>query len=321
VALVRRSRRRYGGYLVHAGVAVLFVGVAASSSFHSVRDVRLTPGQTATVGSYRVTYLRPTARLVAASNGRLERISLGARLRVQRGSGRPELISTSRDFFPSESPSLGPVSRCFADERDVRLAAGQSARVGGYELEYVRPTADLRAASNGRLERIDFGADVRVKRDGRLVTTMHTERSYFPSSAPMLGPVSRFFEGESTSEVGLREGWRRDVWTVVSPDTSRLRPRIAQGDRVFSRAKDLTPEQANMFLAQALDGLVRSYAKDPPPANFRLLISPLVTWIWVGALIVLLGGLLAAWPTPRGMARVVRARYAARVGREVRIPA
>ena len=33
LALVRRNRRRYGGYIVHVGIAVLFVGVAASSSF------------------------------------------------------------------------------------------------------------------------------------------------------------------------------------------------------------------------------------------------------------------------------------------------
>jgi cytochrome c-type biogenesis protein CcmF len=240
VSLVRRNRRRYGGYLVHAGVAVLFVGVAASSSFHAVRDVRLSPGQSATVGDYRVTYLQPTARVVPARNGRLQRISLGARLRVQRHGSPPQLTSTSKDFFPSQDPTLGP--------------------------------------------------------------------------------VSRFFEGDATTEVGLREGRWRDIWTVVNPDTSRLRPRIVQGDRVFTRAKSLTPEQADAFLSAALVGLTRSYATNPPPATFRVLISPLVTWIWVGALVILLGGLLAAWPSPRGMARAVRARYAARVGREVRVP-
>src|SRR5205085_2217224 len=35
LALVRRNRRRYGGYVVHVGMAVLFIGVAASSSFGS----------------------------------------------------------------------------------------------------------------------------------------------------------------------------------------------------------------------------------------------------------------------------------------------
>jgi cytochrome c-type biogenesis protein CcmF len=240
VALIRRNRRRYGGYLVHAGVAVLFVGVAASSSFQ--------------------------------------------------------------------------------DEREVLLSPGQSARVGGYDITYVKPTAELRTAGNGRLERIDLGAQLRVARDGRRVADMRTVKSFFPSTAPDLGPISRFFEGEATSEVGLKAGWRRDVWTAVAPDTGALRPRIEEGDEVFAGAQ-LTPEQRNAFLGQALDGLTRSYAQDPPPATFRLIVSPMVTWIWVGALIAFLGGLIALWPQPRGARSRARAAYAARVGREVRIPA
>ena len=45
VSLVRRNRRRYGGYLVHLGVVVLFCGVGASSAFQHARDVQLTPGR------------------------------------------------------------------------------------------------------------------------------------------------------------------------------------------------------------------------------------------------------------------------------------
>ena len=29
----------------------------------------------------------------------------------------------------------------------------------------------------------------------------------------------------------------------------------------------------------------------------------MVTWIWIGGLIVLLGGFIAGWPTKRGMTR------------------
>jgi cytochrome c-type biogenesis protein CcmF len=136
----------------------------------------------------------------------------------------------------------------------------------------------------------------------------------------LMGPVSRFFEGEATSEVGLQAGWRRDVWTAIAPDTSALRPRLEEGDKVFSDA-DLAPEQYDALLGEALRGLTRSYADDPPPATFRLIVSPMVTWIWVGAILAIAGGLIALWPAPRGAARRVRATYAARVGREVRIPA
>ena len=38
-AVVGRNRRRYGGYIVHAGIAILFIAVAASSSFQTSSDV------------------------------------------------------------------------------------------------------------------------------------------------------------------------------------------------------------------------------------------------------------------------------------------
>jgi cytochrome c-type biogenesis protein CcmF len=160
-----------------------------------------------------------------------------------------------------------------------------------------------------------------VKREGQPARLMTTTKDYFPSQDPSLGPVTRFFLGEATSEVGLKQGTLRDVWIAVNPDTSRLRAKIDQGDKVFEKAGDqLTPDQRNEFLAAALKGLTAGYADSPPPATFRMLISPLVTWIWIGAFVILFGALIAIWPSPRGMGRRVSAAYAARVGREVRVP-
>ena len=59
LALVRRNRRRYGGYIVHLGMAVLFVGVAASSSFQHATELGLSPGQSTRVGAYTVRYVKP----------------------------------------------------------------------------------------------------------------------------------------------------------------------------------------------------------------------------------------------------------------------
>ena len=108
VSLVRRNRRRYGGYLVHVGVAVLFVGVAASSAFQDLREVRLAPGQTARVGGYALTYVKPTRAVVAASNGRLERIDFGADLRVRRGGRDLGVLHTHRSYFPTMDPDPRP---------------------------------------------------------------------------------------------------------------------------------------------------------------------------------------------------------------------
>jgi cytochrome c-type biogenesis protein CcmF len=185
-------------------------------------------------------------------------------------------------------------------------------------VTYAKPTAKLVAASNGRLERIDLGAEMQVRRDGEAVGSLRTVKSYFPSADPSLGPLSRFFEGEATSEVGLRAGLRRDVWSAIAPNVRDLRTQIAEGDKVFTNAADeLSPADRDIALARALDGLTRAYAANPPPATFRLIVSPLVSWIWIGALIVFAGGLIALWPPARRAPRPVAARYAARVAQEL----
>ena len=79
---------------------------------------------------------------------------------------------------------------------------------------------------------------MRVSRGGETVGTLRTERSFFPSADPSLGPISRFFEGEATSEVGLRAGLRRDVWSAISPNVRDLQKQIARGDKVFTDAAD-----------------------------------------------------------------------------------
>ena len=71
-ALVSRNRRRYGGYIVHASIVVLVIGMAGASLYDSVSEGRLTPGTGLAVGDYRLTYRKlverpgPNATLVRA---------------------------------------------------------------------------------------------------------------------------------------------------------------------------------------------------------------------------------------------------------------
>jgi cytochrome c-type biogenesis protein CcmF len=229
VSLVRRNRRRYGGYLVHLGMTILFVGVAASSAFQHQRDVRLAPGQTA--------------------------------------------------------------------------------NVDGYAMKYVKPTAGFDARAN-RPERIRLGALLDVSKDGKHVTTLRTERGYYPSMDLSLGPVGRYFEGESTSEVGLRAGLRKDLWTAVAPDQQAIGKVV---DAVDKKLANATPQQ-QLRAAVAFAGVYRESAS---PAQFRILVSPLVSWVWIGGLLAFTGGLVALWPAPDAVRRRATARQAARVAREL----
>src|SRR5437773_251756 len=54
-ALVSRNRRRYGGYVVHAAVVLLAVGVAGSSAYGTSVERRLVPGQTMHTHGYALT--------------------------------------------------------------------------------------------------------------------------------------------------------------------------------------------------------------------------------------------------------------------------
>jgi cytochrome c-type biogenesis protein CcmF len=55
--LVARNRRRYGGYLVHAAVLLLAIGIAGSSAYQTVREQGLKPGQSLEAAGYTFTYL------------------------------------------------------------------------------------------------------------------------------------------------------------------------------------------------------------------------------------------------------------------------
>jgi len=227
--LTGRNRRRYGGFLVHAGIAVLFLGVAASSAFIQQRDVRLSPGESVKVGDYRVTYQRATARLGGDSSGTGAPIQLGAVMKVRRGG----------DTY-----------------------------------------------------------------------TLRPSRNYYSTADPSKGAISRFFEGEATSEVDVRWGLKRDFWLAVRPDLVSLQKAIARADRRFADS----PGQVQALVIRALTEV---YREDPPPAAFRAIVSPLVTWIWIGGAIAVFGALLAAWPSPEARLRRVRSLYAARLGREL----
>ncbi len=53
--LATRNRRRYGGYLVHAGICVMGIAIAVSATGASQASAALEPGATMTIGGYRIT--------------------------------------------------------------------------------------------------------------------------------------------------------------------------------------------------------------------------------------------------------------------------
>jgi len=115
-----------------------------------------------------------------------------------------------------------------------------------------------------------------------------------------------------------------DVWTAMQPDLTSLNPIINGADRRLEKlAKGVSPTnvQAGQVLGY-LQGLAvrtieKRYLTHTPPADFRVNVNPLVSWIWIGGGIAAIGGLVAIWPAPEARRRRVSDVYAARLAREL----
>src|SRR3712207_6208105 len=79
-----------------------------------------------------------------------------------------------------------------------------------------------------------------------------------------------------------------------------MRPIIRRGDEVFAQATALPEAERAAALGEGLRRLVESYGGETRPVTMRVLVSPLVTWIWLGAIVGFAGAVLALWPARRG---------------------
>lgn len=239
VRAVLGNRRRYGGYLVHAGLAVLLLGVAASTAFDTTRQRELKVGERLELsGGREVQYLRSTGRIVLDARERVERIEIGAVMQVWRDGKRAEVIRPRHDFYPS-------------------------------------------------VAFVEFG------------------------------PVGRFFNGEETSEIALSGGPARDLWVAASPDSDAIVKRADEVNDGFMKVSErLTDEQAASVLGSALRGIVDGHVAKNPPVVVRAIDAPGVTWVWIGAILMILGGLLAVSQPAVARAKQ-RAAALARIGREL----
>jgi cytochrome c-type biogenesis protein CcmF len=94
--LVGRNRRRYGGYVVHAAIVLLAIGVAGSSAYDTVREGRLAPGQALEVGEYRLTYARLDERPAANAT------EIRAVLDVERGGEAVGRVEAGKNAYTAE---------------------------------------------------------------------------------------------------------------------------------------------------------------------------------------------------------------------------
>ena len=93
VNLVAKNNRRYGGYVIHVGVIVAFVGIVGSSFFRTDVKKSVHPGQSFAIGSYTLRFLG----LSQLETPHLE--SATARVEVLRPDGREVTVMEPAKLF------------------------------------------------------------------------------------------------------------------------------------------------------------------------------------------------------------------------------
>ncbi len=80
--LILRNKRRYGGYIVHIGIVLIFFGITGSTAFKVEKEINLSKGESVELGDYTFTY-ENLARYPTATK---EVVS--ATLKIDKGNGR-----------------------------------------------------------------------------------------------------------------------------------------------------------------------------------------------------------------------------------------
>ncbi len=139
-SLVARNRRRYGGYVVHAAIVLLAVGIAGSSAFDRVAEAKLKPGQSMEVGTYTLRYLSLAER--QASNATQIRATLAVR-RGDRDLGTLEAGKNAYTIEQQVSNEVGIRSDRLTGE-DLFVIAEQIDPDGSvYFRVFVKPLVNL----------------------------------------------------------------------------------------------------------------------------------------------------------------------------------
>jgi cytochrome c-type biogenesis protein CcmF len=138
--LVSRNRRRYGGYVVHAAVLLLAVGVAGSSAYQTVREQKLLPGRSMTVDGYTLTYQSLSKRQAANAQ------EFRAALAVTRGGSSVTRLDPGKNVYPVEQQTSneGSIYHDWRNLGDLYTIADQIDPSGAiYFKVLVKPLVNL----------------------------------------------------------------------------------------------------------------------------------------------------------------------------------
>jgi len=99
ISLAARNKRRYGGYIVHLGVLLLFLGIIGSSAFSLQKDATLQKGESIELGGYRFEY----QGLSTTMQGEMQRDA--ASIALFRGNRQIDTLRPEKHLYEKFQPA------------------------------------------------------------------------------------------------------------------------------------------------------------------------------------------------------------------------
>jgi cytochrome c-type biogenesis protein CcmF len=119
VNLVAKSRRRYGGYIVHVGIAVMFLGFVGRA-WGIDKEISLAPGQQTTIAEYSLTYVG--TRMEVDSEKRM----ILADVDVSRNGKPVGRISPAKFIYKTSPDPSTEVARYITARNDLYMIIGMA---------------------------------------------------------------------------------------------------------------------------------------------------------------------------------------------------
>lgn len=116
--LIERNTRRYGGFIVHIGVAIIAIAITASSAYKVEREVTLNRGEAMQIGDYRVRFEN------LEGYQEPHRFVVRATLQVWKEGQPVGLLQPRMNFYQNQRDPIGSPAVHYSLKEDLYLVLG-----------------------------------------------------------------------------------------------------------------------------------------------------------------------------------------------------
>ncbi|MCS7205745.1 MAG: cytochrome c biogenesis protein CcsA [Leptospiraceae bacterium] len=265
IQILRRNQRRYGGYLVHLSIVILFIGFSGGS-FKTEYQVQ-----------FHYTLMPPQSE-----NSPYIYYYSGDKVYIQGYTIEARELFIRPFFEPNADPN-NPIYLTISQESHYRVNPTQhlpvitASQVDPYQFAN-EPTPFLE-----KIENLAFG----IISDQRMIT----ERRFYPQIHPYTGDLIRtpigFGERLVTSEPEIISSWTEDIYIQVGA--------------IFDPHRNKTPDIASMFefyyydLKRSPEAYYMLFPKNIV-VDVQIWINPFMKLLWLGTFLFFIAGLIVFLP-------------------------